>query len=165
MSTRQEDDKKFQILKLVHDTHRKEIAFHREALDRVFQWTTSLLLAIGGGLIVIGPKISTSYGIGGPLLITVAVGVICFFAIKLTNGNAKDINTNAKIVVKTDRLLKLFEPNYFKNDEAIYPEDWMMWGKERDAAKYRSYNIRLIIVFMVSILILIWMDLIRALFQ
>ena len=92
------DKNKNAILRMVHDTHRREITHHRELQFRAFSWTGSLLLATLAGLIAIGPRWAQYRLVGGSIL-TMMVLAISLSTLLLLKRNRDALETNARIVV------------------------------------------------------------------
>ena len=147
----------YDILKLVHDTHRNEIKFHRDVMNKLFQWTSSVYLAIGGGIIAIGHDRWAAYGIYGKIFVSVSVLLIGFFFVRQSLHCVDAINSNARVIVKTDTLLHLFDQDYFESGESIYPYSWQGWGtNKKGAGYYERLNITIMTSLALAILIFTW---------
>lgn len=155
-NNQEEEDHKLDLLQFVHDTHRREMSFHRDVMNRVFQWTSGVFIAMAGGLVVIEPTVGTSRGIVIRLFVTAAVVLITTFSVRLLKHSADAIDTNAHMVVKTDILMHLFDPGYFGDDESLYPEKWLRWGTEKGAGYYEVYNTIIVILLAVAMIGLAW---------
>ncbi len=150
------DNEKSEVLRLVHDTHRKEILYHRDVMNEVFKWTTGLFLAAGGGIIAIGPTRWALLGVSAKLFVTIAVLIISFFALRLNQHSADAIDANARLVVKTDKMLHFFEPDYFSREGSLYPQKWQQWGDKKSAGYYHIYNTVIMLVLGLAVVIFAW---------
>jgi hypothetical protein len=127
------DENKVAVLQMAHDTHRQEIMHHREMQFRAFSWTNGLFLAVTAALVTFGTVWAQYRQIGAPVL-TVIVFVISLSTLFLLRRNQNALETNARIIIQIDVQLGLFEKGYYGSDEAIYPQSWLEWGRQRKAS-------------------------------
>jgi hypothetical protein len=107
------------------DTHGAQL---RQRAMAVHTWIGSILLAVIGGIIALGPKQLVNFGTSIQLLLTTAivglfvfgwVSEILFFRARVAEHEA---------AVRVIRLLHLFEDNYFGDHPAIFDErEWTAW--------------------------------------
>lgn len=142
------------IIRVVHDTHRSEMNYHREAMNKVYQWATNLYLAIAGGLVVLASDKLDLLDCSSRAFIIFAIILVTFFVVAQLRHSADAINSNALIVVKADRIMKLFEKDYFVKDDSIYPEKWENWGEKKGAGYYEKFHIILCIFLAIALCIL-----------
>ena len=124
---------KIEILKQIHNTHRNEITHHREMQFRIFSWTTSLLLAIAASLFAFVTEWAKYRLIGTPFL-TITTLVFLSTTILILRRNAKALETNARTVIRIDKILCLFDESEYLTKESVYPKAWLLWG----TSKYRA---------------------------
>lgn len=146
-----------EILKLVHDTHRNEMNYHREVMNKTIHWATNVFLAISGGILALGPSKWNSFGDSAKWTVTVIVIVITIYVIIQILHSSNAVNDNAKIVVKTDGAMKLFESNKFGLTESIYPLSWKDWGGKKKAGYYENLHIFIALCLGISVLSFAWL--------
>lgn len=149
------DENVVAILEMVHNTHRREITHHREAQFRVFSWTSSLLLAAAAGLVAIGPRWAQYRLVGGSIL-TIMVLTICLSTLLLLNRNRDALETNARIVVRVDLRLGLFETGCLGGDDSVYPKAWLEWGSRQKASIETWFYVAATIILSLTVVVAAW---------
>jgi hypothetical protein len=150
------ENNEVEIIKLVHDTHRNEMNFHREVMSKTIQWVTHIFLAISGGMLALGPTKWNSFGCPAKIMVSVLVLIIVVFVIFQILHSSSAINSNAKIVVKSDIAMKLFENNNFGQTESIYPQNWQVWGSQKSAGYYEKLHIFITLSLGTSVIAFAW---------
>jgi hypothetical protein len=150
------NSERLQILRMVHDTHRQEMNFHRETMNKLVQWATGVYLAIAGGLLVLGANNWRSYGTTGKFLAVCILFLVTSFVVRQILHSASAINTNARIVVRADKLMHLFDKDFYDSKEQLYPAHWLKWGDGKGAGYYEWFNIGIIILLAFSIGAFAW---------
>jgi hypothetical protein len=142
---------KYAIVRSIHETHRTEISFHREVMNKTTQWATGVYLAIAGGLLLIGSDGWRELGVSGKFLVTVVLALVTTFVVSQLLHSSSAINSNAQIVVKADTALLLFRPNEYIQGEQLYPEKWKQWGTSKGAGYYDLFHIAVTILLALSV--------------
>jgi hypothetical protein len=127
------DENKVTVLQMAHDTHRQEMMHHREMQFRAFSWTNSLFLAVAAALVAFGST-WTQYRQIGALVLTIMVIAISVSTLFFLRRNQNALETNARVIIKIDTQLGLFEKGYYGSGESIYPQRWLEWGDKRRAS-------------------------------
>ena len=124
---------KVDILKHAEDMQRSELASRREEARKVFTWSSTILLAIIGALLVARQSESivwAPYGIWGKTVASIATAALVFFSIAWQSRHHRYYTEGAKVIVRIERLLRYFEKGFFNSNEALFPEEWAEWGKQ-----------------------------------
>jgi hypothetical protein len=93
-------------------------------------WIGSILLAVIGGIIALGPDKLPEFGAEIQLLLTIAVLSLFIFGwiTEVLTFKARVIEANSAFEIV--RLLHLFEENYFGKHSPIFNvDDWSDWKK------------------------------------
>ena len=144
-------------LKIANTDMRNEIQYHRDMMNKMFQWTTTTYVAIIGGIIAIGPEKWNAWGDSSKYFLTFAIVIILVFFIRQTIQSTKSMNSNAQVIVKVGKAAKFFEESYYLKGDRIYKKKWEEWGKDqRPAGKYHNENMVIIIIISFLILVFIW---------
>ena len=145
------------IVQHIHDTHRQEINAHREAMLNSVQWCTNVFLAIAGGLLLLGSSNWRSLGTAGLWFGTVSVLVIVSFVVAQLLHSADAINSNARIVVKTDEFMGLFSKSFYLEGTELYPLSWRQWGQSKKAGYYEKFHIALVVLLAAALVVFMWL--------
>lgn len=123
---------KVDILKHAEEMQRNELASRREEERKVFTWSSTILLAVIGALLVARQSeiVWEPYGIWGKTVASIAIAALVFFSITWQNKHHRYYVEGAKVIVRIERLLHYFEKGFFDSNEALFPEEWADWGKQ-----------------------------------
>lgn len=139
-------------LKYFHQRAQDEIDFLRESQNKIFTWSSNILLLIIGALLVIDSSKSlawTAQGVFGKIIASGAVVVLSAFSMiwqqRLRHWQEESIEVRYEL----QKLLHCYDKGYFGTDEdvAIYPDRWAV---RRDYHKRIGFWKRLIRVNYVS---------------
>jgi hypothetical protein len=142
MENENRGENKMDILKFVFQDQRSEMQYRREREYRIFSWSSSILSALIGALLIThqtGSIIWQPYGIWGNMVASAAVFLIAFYSVLWHFRNNKFRGQNAEIISRINKLLHCFEKNYFdKSDEALFPDKWTDYGKDRKKSSFQK---------------------------
>jgi hypothetical protein len=119
------------ILKFIHDEQRSEIQYRREREYRVFTWSSSILSALIGLLLVTKQTnlLWKTYGIWGNAVASLAVLLIVIYSTLWLARTERFRGQNAQVISRIDHLLHCFEKGYFTDDDtALFPPAWSGYG-------------------------------------
>lgn len=140
----------------IHETHRKEVNLHREAMLKSVQWSTNVYLAVAGGLLLLGSDGWRCLGQTGLWFGIIVVAIIAVFVIAQLLHSADAINSNARVIVKTDEFMGLFDSSRFLEEDTIYPLTWREWGQTKKAGYYEKFHIGLVVLLAMALIIFMW---------
>lgn len=134
---------KIDILKHAQSLQMAEVQNRRAREYQIFSWTSGLLVALIGALLVFprAPQpIWTIYGGTGRFLAALAVAVFALHSIVWQIRNRQTGQDNARAVVRINQLLHLFDPGYFDpgSDQSVLPPQWQKWGGKALETESRS---------------------------
>jgi hypothetical protein len=119
---------KLDILKFIHEHQQAEMGYRREREYRIFTWSSNILLALIGALLITKQPdtiLWRQYGVWGNIVASAAVVFIFVYSAMWQVRNSKFRKGNAAVLSHIDRLFHSFDPGYFDPDgSAIYPEGW-----------------------------------------
>ena len=128
-----DDPMKIELLKFIHKDQRGEMEFRREREHRIFMWSSSLLVALIGTLLITKQTeniVWKTYGIWGNLIASLAVFLVVIFSIIWQRRNNKLRGRNATVVSRINKIFHCFDVGYFTNDdEMLFPKDWQIGRK------------------------------------
>jgi hypothetical protein len=94
----------------------------------LFSWIGSVLLAILGGVVALGPSRFVAFGVYLQVGLTIAVCSLFIFGWISEIGMFRARVEEGKPAVKIGRLLHFFEVGYFDDHTIIFSErDWTDW--------------------------------------
>jgi hypothetical protein len=136
---------KIGILKHVQELQRHELMYRREREFRIFTWSSTILVALIGALLVVRQSetiVLQSYGIWGKVVATLAIVALVFFSVKWQNRQRSFARKNAKSIARMSKLLHCFEEGFFdpKENGALYPKEWANWGKDNSKMITRFFR-------------------------
>jgi hypothetical protein len=128
-------ENKIEILKFVFQDQRNEMQYRREREYRIFTWSSSILSALIGALLITrqtGSIIWQPYGVWGNLVASAAVVLITIYSVLWHSRNNRFRGQNAQVISRINKLLHCFEKGYFDNSgTALFPDEWTDYGKGR----------------------------------
>ena len=126
---------KLDILKFIHQDQRSEMEYRREREHRIFTWSSNILLALIGALLITKQTetlVWKSYGSWGNVIASTAVVLIVVYATRWHARNDRFRGQNAQVVSRIDTLLHCFDKGYFgADDAALFPEEWIPYGRSK----------------------------------
>ena len=120
---------KIDLLKHMELIQRQEARVYDERQYNIFKWSSSILLAVMGALLIIEPSESVvwgSYGLTGKVIASLVILLFVGFSIQWQIRNRKQYAENGAVVQRIDELLHFYEKGFFDPDGevAIFPERW-----------------------------------------
>jgi len=122
---------KLDILKFIHQEQRGEIEYRREREYRVFTWSSTILSALIGALLITKQTdlVWKTYGLWGNAVASLTVLLIVFYTTSWLMRNERFRGQNAQVISRIDHLLHCFDKGYFTSDDtALFPASWGGWG-------------------------------------
>jgi hypothetical protein len=120
---------KTEVLLQVLDFNIKEIHRREEEQQKLFEWSTSLLLATFGAIVALsGRATSLAYPIPIKILATALIAVPTSLFIHRIMTRVRGSVGNAKAVERIEETLHLFEDGYY-GASSPYPHEWEIQGK------------------------------------
>jgi hypothetical protein len=138
---------KLDILKFIHQDQRSEIQYRREREYRIFTWSSSLLSALIGALLITKQIdiIWRSYGIWGNSVASAAVLLIVIYSVQWHSRNSRFRGQNAQVISHIDILLHCHDKGYFTSDDtALFPDEWGDYGRSMKSSAVRRIRSRLL---------------------
>jgi len=115
---------KTQILLYIFDFNVKEIYRRKEQQQRLFEWSTSLLLAAIGAVVALsGRSTPLDFPVAIKALATIMIVVPTFLFSQRIVKFRKGSVGNAKAVERIQEILRLFEDGYY-GVRSPYPHEW-----------------------------------------
>ena len=134
-------ENKIDILKFIYQDQRGEMEYRREREYRIFAWSTSLLTALIGALLITKQSdlvIWQTYNVWGNLVASLAVILISIFSSLWHFRNRRFRGQNAQVIAKISRLLHCYEKGYFdQSGAALFPAEWSEFGRDKKKPKFR----------------------------
>jgi hypothetical protein len=152
-------ENKIDILKFVFQDQRNEIQYRREREYRIFTWSSSILSALIGALLITrqtGSIIWQPYGAWGNLVASAAVALITIYSVLWHSRNNRFHGQNAQVLSRINKLLHCFEKGYFDNSgTALFPDAWTDYGKGMSISSFRKLLRRIFAVNYTSATVLL----------
>ena len=152
-------ENKIDILKFVFQDQRNEMQYRREREYRIFTWSSSILSALIGALLITrqtGSIIWQPFGVWGNLVASAAVVLITIYSVLWHSRNNRFRGQNAQVISRINKLLHCFEKGYFDNSgTALFPDVWTDYGKSRSKSSFRKLLGRILAVNYTSATVLL----------
>ena len=127
-------DTKVELLKFVYQDQRGELKYRREREHRIFTWSSSILLALIGALLITkGTEtlIWKPYGIWGNVVASAAVVLVVAYSTVWQLRTTRLRGHNAQVVSRISVMLHCFEEGYFEPEgAALFPDHWGDYGRK-----------------------------------
>jgi hypothetical protein len=129
-STSQMTKEEIDLLIYMETTQRQEIRYREERQYNIFKWSSSILLALMGALLVTKPSESliwVHYGLTGKIMASIIVILLVVFSVQWQIRNRRFYAENGAVIQRIDYLLHYYEKGYFDpaGKVAILPENWL----------------------------------------
>lgn len=133
---------KIELIKYFTQAQYEELNFRREREYKIFTWTSSILFALIGALLIYrqeSAELLKSYGDVGKLTGSLAVLLLVFFSISWLNRNAKYRGQNAKALAHFSNLLHCYDEGFYDplNKTTLFPNEWARYGEGHKKFKNR----------------------------
>lgn len=132
---------KIDILKHIFQDQRSEMQYRREREYRIFTWSSSILLALIGALLITKQTetlIWKPYGGWGNLVASMAISLIVIYSIMWQLRNNRFRGQNAQVISRINKLLHCFEMGFFDPEGgALFPDEWSDYGRKQKKKKSR----------------------------
>lgn len=126
-------DTKIDILKFIYQDQRGEMEYRRERVYRIFTWSSNILLALIGALLITKQTdtlVWESYGGWGNMVASAAVVLVVVYSSMWQFRNSRLRGRNAQVISRINVLLHCFDKGYFgPEDAALYPDQWRDYGR------------------------------------
>lgn len=134
------EDAKIQILLSIRTEQYEELNFRRNREYSIFQWTSTLLLAICAILLGINDTEPLDFLRKFHLKIFAIflVGFIGFFSVFWQNRERNFGAKNCRVIASINEALSLFEVGVYFKDQTVLPPNWKDWGR-KDLRYYRRF--------------------------
>jgi hypothetical protein len=156
-------DAKIDILKHVKEDQRGEMQYRREREYRIFTWSSNILLALIGALLITRQPegvVWKAYGGWGNIVASAAVVLVVAYSTAWQLRNSKFRGRNAQVISRVGKALHCFERGYFDPEGgALYPDEWLEYGRKGTTLRGRLFGVNYVsATFLLGILalIMIW---------
>jgi hypothetical protein len=126
---------KIDILKFFRSAQHNELMYRRERAYKIFTWSSNILLALIGALLITKQSESpffAVYGIWGKVIVSGAVLTIVAYTIYWQTENRRWHKQNSRIMARIDNIFRLYDENYYTSGDnsTILPKELKGWGSE-----------------------------------
>ncbi len=122
------DENDLEILKLLFVEHHRQLTEKRQKIHATREKTLALLLLIAGWLVLTKDPLVP----GIHWVIISAVIMISAAACMSIYRNNKSYHAIARLVLRINDSLGLYEKGRFISDKSLYPADWKHFGERRE---------------------------------
>ena len=136
---------KIELIKYFTQAQYEELNFRREREYKIFTWTSSILFALIGALLIYrqeSTELLKSYGDAGKLIGSATIVLLVAFSISWLNRNGKYREQNAKALAHFSDLLHCYDEGFYDpmNKTTLFPHEWSKFGESR--SKFRNRFLR-----------------------
>jgi hypothetical protein len=152
---------KIDILKHAEAMQRGELANRREEETKVFTWSSTILLAIVGALLVAqlsGDFVWGMSGIRTKLVITLMIAMPTAVSVIWQVQQHRYHLKAARVILHIERLLHYFEEGFFDPDGSLFPAEWGNWGHHEAWYEQlvRANGVAATVLFGVLAILMVW---------
>jgi hypothetical protein len=151
-------DTKVTILLNALDFQLNEIQRRQEKEQQIFQWATSLLLAVFGSIIALR---SNTAALPSPFVVKTLASVMIvlpiLFSVQWIFRLSSQATNNAGAVERLQNLLHLFDPDYY-GPQSPYPQTWE--GRLKLNLRERKtpiYYAAVMIIMTICVVLSVWL--------
>ena len=138
------DSDKLELLKYLHEKARQEIDFLRERQDRIFTWSSNVLMALIGALLIVDPSSTPGWSSNtvGKSIASLAVLTFVILSVQWQQRNRIFTGESAQVAQNAERLLHCYDKGYFdpKGEITLYPERWKQSDKKPPSLMKRIFR-------------------------
>lgn len=136
------EDTKIQILLSIRTEQYEELNFRRNREYSIFQWTSTIFLAICAILLGINNTEPLEFLRNFHLKIfaILLVGFIGFFSILWQNRERKFGAKNCRVIASINEALSLFKVGVYFKDQTVLPPSWKDWGRKDLRSSQRFFR-------------------------
>lgn len=142
------DNEKISVLLNLLDYQTGELQHKDEQGQKWFEWTTSLLLAAFGAIVALSNR---STPIPQPIVVkslaTVLVSLPTFLFISRILSRPRGAATNAKTIVRIQKLLFVFDEKCY-GEHSPYPKEWSNDYLEKLVHKHRTSTTQILVLLL-----------------
>ena len=149
----------------LHDKTRQEVDFLRDRQDKIFSWSSGILMALIGALLIVEPSKDPVWSsqFESKLVVSIAVFAFVAFSIVWQQRTRRWQGENGQVILKIERLMHCYDKGYFDSsgEVVLFPTRWNKppeeeipkFAKRAFAANYVSATI----LFGVLAIAMIWL--------
>jgi hypothetical protein len=154
---------KLDLLKHFHGQCRTEANFLRARQDKLFTWSSNILVAIAAGLFVVDQTkfVTLAQDPVAKSVSSIAIIFFAYFSGYWQNRNREWQEQNMDVVNKIDHLLYAYDAGYFDslNNTSLFPNEWDRTGKAKATFSdrlRRVNNVTAIAILAIIDIAMIW---------
>lgn len=137
---------RIELLKFLHERTRNEIDYLRTRQDRVFTWSSGILVALIGVLVVVDPSKNpawSSQGVWGKIIASITLAVLVSFSVYWQQRNRWFHEKNRQVSTRIETLFHCFDEGYFdpSDQETLFPQRWMQQDEGQLKLKKRILRV------------------------
>ena len=121
-------DEKLNLLIHFNTQIKAEVDFLRERQDKIFTWTSGILMALIGALLIVEPSKNPVWStqIGSKAIVSVAVAVFVILSVIWQQRVRRIHGENGQVILKIEKLLHCFDEGYFGVEvkEGLFHPRW-----------------------------------------
>lgn len=129
------------ILKYIKQDQRGEMQYRRERTYRIFTWSSNILLALIGALLITRQPedlVWKAYGGWGKVVASAAVVLVVVYSTAWHRRNDRYRGQNAQVLSRIDKAFHCFEEGYFDPEGgALFPDEWSDYGQKMPTLRRR----------------------------
>ena len=157
---------KFEMIRFLCQIQFEELNFRREREYRIFTWSSSILFALIGALLIYrqnAQEVLTTYGVTGKLIASATVLLLVLFSISWLGRNRKSRGQNAKVIANISKILRCYDDGFYdlENKSALFPKEWEVYGESHTKFKSRflqaNFSTAIFFIGMLALL-MIWLS-------
>ena len=111
-----------------HNQIKAEVDFLRERQDKIFSWTSGILMAFIGALLIVEPSKAPVWAsqVGGKLIVSAAIFVFAAFSVIWQQRVRRIHGENGQVILKIEKLLHCYNEGYFGSEvnESLFHPRW-----------------------------------------
>ena len=154
---------KLDILKHIQEDQRGEMEYRREREYRIFTWSSNILLALIGALLITKQTetlVWKHYGGAGNVVASAAVVLIVVYSVTWQNRNNNFRGQNAQVISRISKILHCFDQGYYDSEStSLYPNSWANYGWTKVTLRSRLFAVNYVsatYLLVILAMIMIW---------
>jgi hypothetical protein len=134
---------KIDILKFIHQHQQGEKDYRREREHRIFTWSSGILLALIGALLIVKQSemlVWKPYGIWGNAVASAVVVWVVVYSTAWQRRNNRFRSLNSDVISRIEVILHCHDKGYFADGAPLLPDIWRPNEKKRFAFLRRLFG-------------------------
>lgn len=122
------ETEKLNLLLHLNSQIKEEVNFLRDRQDKIFSWTSGILMALIGALLIVEPSKNPIWAsqFGSKLVVSIALIAFVMFSVIWQQRTRRWQGENGQVILKMEQIMHCFDKGYFDptGEMILFPVRW-----------------------------------------